>query len=80
MGHHKQAYVQNRIHRLIFCANDAFGAIGGTRMLGDQFGLVPDAISGLCSSSPLHIRELQSIIDIPVFKSGQQDIMVGGII
>jgi len=61
--------VQQRIHRLIFCANDAFGAIGGLRMLEEQFGLAADAISGLCSSSPLHIRELQSMVDIPVFNS-----------
>jgi hypothetical protein len=66
--------VQKRIHRLIFCANDAFGAIGGLRVLEEQFGLVPDAISGLCSSSPLHIRELQSVVDIPVFNSANPDI------
>lgn len=66
--------VQKRIHRLVFCANDAFGAIGGLRVLKEQYGLVPDAISGLCSSSPLHIRELQSVVNIPVFNSVNPDV------
>ena len=58
-----------RLHRLIFCAADAFGAIGGLRILKERFGLVPDAISGVCSSSPLHLRELSEFSTIPVFNS-----------
>jgi hypothetical protein len=61
--------IRKRIHKLIFCAADAFGAIGGLQVLKDKFGLVPDAISGVCSSSPLHIRELSSYTNIPVFNS-----------
>ncbi|MDD5063971.1 MAG: hypothetical protein PHQ35_04315 [Phycisphaerae bacterium] len=61
--------VTSRIHRLIFCANDAFGAIGGLRTLKEKFNLTPDAISGICSSSPLHIRELSEFTNIPVFNS-----------
>lgn len=61
--------VTSRIHRLIFCANDAFGAIGGLRTLKEKFNLTPDAISGICSSSPLHIRELSEFTSIPVFNS-----------
>jgi hypothetical protein len=58
-----------RIHKLIFCANDAFGAIGGLRILKERFNLVPDALSGVCSGSPLHLRELSAFTDIPVFNS-----------
>lgn len=65
--------VRSRIHRLIFCANDAFGAIGGLKILQDKFGLQPNAISGVCSSSPLHIRELSAFTDIPVFNSANPD-------
>ena len=61
--------VVSRIHRLIFCANDAFGAIGGLRTLKEKFNLIPDAISGICSSSPLHTRELSEFTNIPVFNS-----------
>jgi hypothetical protein len=61
--------VQSRIHRLIFCANDAFGTIGGLQVLKERFGLFPDALSGICSSSPLHVRELSEFTDIPVFNS-----------
>ena len=61
--------VRSRIHRLIFCANDAFGAIGGLKILDEKFNLKPHAISGVCSSSPLHIRELSAFTDIPVFNS-----------
>jgi hypothetical protein len=65
--------VRKRIHKLIFCAADAFGAIGGLQVLKDKFGLVPDAISGVCSSSPLHIKELSMYTDIPVFNSLHAD-------
>lgn len=62
--------VQSRIHRLIFASHDAFGTVGGIRVLKEKYGLVPDGISGVCSSSPLHVRELQEFTDIPVFNSG----------
>jgi hypothetical protein len=65
--------VQARIYKLVFCAGDAFGAIGGVRVLKEQFGLTPHAISGLCSRSPLHIRELAEFTDIPVFNSADVD-------
>jgi hypothetical protein len=61
--------VQSRIHKLVFCASDAFGAIGGIRILKERFGLQPDAISGLCSSSPLFIKELSEYSQLPVFSS-----------
>lgn len=65
--------VRSRIHRFIFCSNDAFGAIGGLNILKDHYDLKPDAISGVCSSSPLHIRELSTFTDIPVFNSANPD-------
>ncbi|MBK7895559.1 MAG: hypothetical protein IPJ90_11920 [Anaerolineaceae bacterium] len=61
--------VTSRIDKFIFCAGDAFGAIGGLNILKERFGLVPDALSGICSSSPLHVRELSEFTDIPVFNS-----------
>lgn len=64
--------VRSRIHKLIFCANDAFGAIGGLGTLSG-FGLKPDVLSGICSSSPLSVRELSAFTDIPVFSSAQPD-------
>jgi hypothetical protein len=66
--------VRSRIHRLIFCANDAFGAIGGLKILDEKYNLKPDAISGVCSSSPLHIRELSAFTDIPVFNSADPNL------
>lgn len=66
--------VRERIHKLIFCAADAFGAIGGLEVLKSKFELTPDAISGVCSSSPLHIKELQEFSNIPVFNSMKIDI------
>lgn len=65
--------VRSRIHKLIFCANDAFGAIGGLRVL-ESSGLEPDALSGICSSSPLHVRELSTFTGIPVFNSVDTDV------
>lgn len=65
----KHPDVRERIHKLIFCAADSFGAIGGLEVLKKKFDLVPDAISGVCSSSPLHIKELSEYTNIPVFNS-----------
>ena len=64
--------VRSRIHKLIFCASDAFGAIGGLNIL-KNFDLEPDALSGICSSSPLHVRELHEFTDIPVFNSAEAE-------
>jgi hypothetical protein len=66
--------VTSRIHKLVFCAKDAFGAIGGLDILNQRFGLVPDVLSGLCSCSPLHIRELTEFTNIPVFNSAEPEI------
>ena len=64
--------IRERIHKLILCASDAFGAIGGLQILKD-LDLKPNALSGICSSSPLHIRELHEFTDIPVFNSAVPD-------
>lgn len=66
LGSHE---VQSRIDKLIFCANDAFGAIGGLRVLEERFGLIPNAISGICSNSPLFIKELADYSNLPLFSS-----------
>jgi hypothetical protein len=65
--------VTSRMYKLIFCASDAFGAIGGLGVL-TQFGLEPDALSGVCSSSPLFVRELSEFTTIPFFNSIETDI------
>ncbi len=61
--------VKKRIHKLIFAAHDGMGAIGGVRILKDKFGLTPDGISGVCSSSPLALRELSEYSDKPIFNN-----------
>ena len=66
--------VQSRIHKLVFAAHDAFGAVGGLQVLKERFNLKPDAISGVCSSSPLHIRELNEFTDLPVYNSAAPDL------
>ena len=66
--------VLSRIHKMIFCAGDAFGAIGGLGILKERFHLTPDALSGICSSSPLRLRELAGFTDIPVFDSAHPDL------
>ncbi|MBN1437115.1 MAG: hypothetical protein JW936_08560 [Sedimentisphaerales bacterium] len=66
--------VKKRIHRFVFCAADAFGAIGGLDILKNRFGLTPDLISGLCSSSPLLVKELQEFTTVPIFNSAMPNI------
>ena len=70
----RNAWLRSRIHRLVFSAADVFGALGGIQVLREQFGLVPDAISGRCSSSPLLVRELRSQCGIPVFDNIRLDL------
>ncbi len=65
--------VQQRLHKLILCASDAAGVAGGIDILRDNFNLVPNAISGVCSSSPLAVREIGSFTDLPVLKSIERD-------
>lgn len=66
--------VRNRLHKLVFCAGDAAGVVGGLRVLRDDFDLVPDALSGRVSSSPLAVRELEQRTDLPVFNSLDPDL------
>jgi hypothetical protein len=66
--------VTSRIHKLIFCASDGMGGIGGIEMLKEKFNLRPDLLSGIFSSSPLHIMEVSSHADIPVFNNMDPDI------
>jgi len=66
--------VRGRVHRLVFAAYDALGAVAGVDILRSRFALVPDAISGLCSASPLAIRELREFTDIPVVSNTQRDL------
>jgi len=63
-----------RIHKLVFSAHDTFGAIGGLDVLRKTFDMVPDAISGVCSSSPLGVRELEAYTEIPIFNNIRGDL------
>ena len=65
--------VRSSVHKIVFCAADAAGAAGGLRMLEETFDLIPNAISGACSSSPLAVREIASFSDLPVLRSLQRD-------
>lgn len=58
-------WLKSRIHRLVFCARDALGVIGGLQVLRDAYGLQPDAISGVCASAPLALREMAAYCDLP---------------
>ena len=69
----KMSEVRKRIHKLVFCAPDATAVFGGLSALKDTFNLVPDAISGVCSSSPLAIREISGFTDIPILQSLKKD-------
>ncbi|MCJ7771659.1 MAG: hypothetical protein MUP22_00840, partial [Desulfobacterales bacterium] len=65
--------VRSRIHKLVFCAADSAGVVGGLQVLRESFDLSPCAISGLCTSSPLAIREIAEFSDIPILKSINRD-------
>lgn len=65
--------VRARISKLVFCASDSSGVQGGISYLKESFDLRPDAISGLCSSSPLAIREIETFTETPVLESMEKD-------
>lgn len=65
--------VRSRIHKIVFCAADAAGVLGGLRALKESFGMTPCAISGLCSSSPLAMREIAEFTEVPILKSMERD-------
>jgi len=66
--------VKSRIHRLIFAAQGAMGAISGVQILEKEFGVTPDAISGVCASSPLVVEELDKFCSIPSFDNMNWDL------
>jgi hypothetical protein len=65
--------IRERIHKLIFCAPDSSAVYGGLHLLREDFDLNPDAISGLCSSSPLAMREIESFCNLPILKSMEKE-------
>lgn len=69
----KNPQIRQRIHKLIFCAADSAGVVGGLKVLNENFDLTPNAISGLCSSSPLAVREISEFTDLPILKSMERD-------
>lgn len=69
-----QIELRKHIHKLIFCAHDAVGVVGGLNILKNDFNLIPDAISGYCSSSPLAIQEFQKYTPTPVFDSNKSNL------
>ncbi len=70
------AEFKKRIHRIVFCAGDALGAVGGIRLLKDKYGINADMISGVCTATPLHVREIEQFTSTPVLVSAKPDLQV----
>lgn len=70
----KSDVVRSRIHKLIYCAHDATGAIGGIWVLKNKFDLNPDGLSGYFSSSPLAVNETKEYVNLPYFDSMKNDL------
>lgn len=65
--------LRERLYKVIFCAQDALGMVGGLTVLKERFKLQADAISGVCSSSPLALQELREFTDLPVLGSTERN-------
>ena len=61
--------VTKRLHKILFSAHDTFAALGGINILKNEFGLVPDLISGIISGSPLLINEFRGYSSIPIINN-----------
>ncbi len=66
--------VQQRVHKLIYCARNAVDAIGGLNLMEERFGRKPDALSGFFASSPLALREVRGYTDVPFFDNVKRDL------
>ncbi|MEM7323498.1 MAG: hypothetical protein AAF531_10470 [Actinomycetota bacterium] len=66
--------VQDRIHRLVFCAREPLSVKGGVDTLSEVYGLAPDLIGGLVAAAPLGRAEIrQAGITTPVFNALDPD-------
>jgi hypothetical protein len=46
----------------------SLAVFGGSEILMNEFDLEPDAISGVCSSSPLAIKRNTGFTDLPILQ------------
>ena len=63
-----------RMHKIVFCAGDALGALSGKRLLKDKFDINVDMISGVFTAAPLHVRELKGFTRMPILTSAHPDL------
>ncbi|NJM83577.1 MAG: DUF1611 domain-containing protein [Tabrizicola sp.] len=61
----KSSRIRDRLDGILFAAPDALSALGGVVVL-DQLGLVPFAISGMVSCSPLATAEAAEVTGLPI--------------
>ncbi|MEO0543258.1 MAG: DUF1611 domain-containing protein [Pseudomonadota bacterium] len=57
--------IRDRLDGILFAAPDALSALGGVTVL-DQMGLMPFAISGMVSCSPLATAEAAEVTGLPI--------------
>ena len=50
--------IQSRVNAWVFSCCDSLSAVGGLRILRDQYGIFPVALSGPVANSPLSIQEV----------------------
>lgn len=62
----REPTVIDRTDGVVFAAGDALGAVSGVAWLR-ELGLPVLAASGVLTSSPLAVREAQSVLDVPVY-------------
>lgn len=65
---------KDRIHKIVFCAGDALGALSGKRLLKDKYGINVDMLSGVFTAAPLHIREIKTFTKIPILVSANPEL------
>ncbi len=65
---------KDRIHKIVFCAGDALGALSGKRLMKDKYGINVDMLSGVFTAAPLHITELKGFTNLPVLNSAKPDL------
>lgn len=65
----KNQRFRDRIDKLVLAGRDSLSVLGGLSFLKEEYKLTPDAISGVCTSSPLFVEEFKTLTTVPVFEN-----------
>jgi len=61
--------IRDALTAVVLCANDPVAAWGGARILDEQYGIVPAAVSGPATDNAVGIRQIEMRLGIPAINA-----------